>query len=238
MKTLNDGAHISPNIQSDSELYELENIACDPDKLIEAFFKEHFPWEGKNVLDLGCGTGFHIPYYSEEANHVFGVEPHDESRLKAMNRIVQKELVNASVLKGTAEAISLETELIDFAYARFAYFWGEESCRKGIDEVFRVLKKNGTFVMIDNNLERGTFGSLVKKSFKHADTKQSEIEEFWKENGFNLKVIDSEWKFQNREDLENVLSIEFPKDLHNEIIKNHKGLSIDYSFNLYYKRKQ
>jgi len=178
-----------------------------------------------------------LPFFATKADHVFGVEPHDDSRIKGMKRIAEQGLSNVSILKGTAEAICLEDDLIDFAYARFAYFWGE-GCEKGLDEVFKKLKSGGTFVMIDNNLERGTFGKWVKKSFNFSDEHQSSVEKFWKDNGFELKVIDSEWKFKNREDLESVLKIEFPKELYNQIVKEHKGLSIDYTFNLYYKTKR
>ena len=236
MKDLNDGFRNSPNIQTDSELYELENIACDPENKIESFLAETCAWNDKIVMDIGCGTGFHLPSYAKKASHVFGVEPFDESRIKAYKRIVDQKLFNISIVKGTAEAIPLESNLVDFAYSRFAYFWGE-GCEKGLAEVFRVLKPGGFFAMIDNNLERGTFGHWVKKSFNHSETKQTEIEQFWKDQGFKQKVIDSKWEFKSREDLENVLSIEFPKDLHQEIITQHTGLSIDYTFNIYYRFK-
>ncbi|EQC45315.1 class I SAM-dependent methyltransferase [Bacteriovorax sp. Seq25_V] len=236
MKNLNAGAHASPNIQTDSDIYELENRACDPDHKIESFLETKFGWETGNVLDIGCGTGFHLPFFAKKANHVFGVEPHDDSRIKGMKRLVDENLKNVSILKGTAEAISLEDDLIDFAYARFAYFWGA-GCEKGIEEVFRVLKQGGSFAMIDNNLERGTFGNWVKRSFNFSNSKQSETDEFWKNQGFELKVIDSAWEFTNREDLESVLKIEFPAKIYDEIIKEHKGLVIDYTFNLYFKSK-
>ncbi|MBC99331.1 MAG: SAM-dependent methyltransferase [Halobacteriovoraceae bacterium] len=236
MKDLNAGVHVSPNIQTDSDLYEIENIACDPQHKIESFLESHFGWEGKKVIDVGCGTGYHLPFYARKADHVFGIEPHDKSRLKAMDRLVRENLKNVSVLKGSAEAICLENDLIDLAYARFAYFWGE-GCEEGIEEVFRILRRGGTFVMIDNNLEKGTFGNWVKRSFGHSDSKQREIDHFWKKQGFELKVIDSEWTFKSREDLESVLKIEFPTDTYKEILKEHDGLSIDYTFNLYFKTK-
>jgi len=235
VKDLNAGVHVSPNIQSDAEVYEIENIACDPENKIETFLKSVFNWSGKRVLDVGCGTGFHLPLYAQKAAHVFGVEPHDKSRIKAMRRISDLELSNVSIFKGTAESIVLEKESIDFVYSRFAYFWGA-GCEAGLEEVFRLLRPGGLFVMIDNNLERGTFGSWVKQSFNHSDVKQEGVDAFWKSQGFAMKTIDSSWSFKTREDLENVLKIEFPK-MYLDLLSQHKGLAIDYSFNLYFKIK-
>lgn len=236
MKDLEKGYHASPNIHSASDIYEIENIACDPEHKIEDFIQKNFELAGKKLLDIGCGTGFHLPFFSEKAEHIYGLEPHDENRLKGMKRIVDLDLQNISLFKGSAEAISLADNLIDFAYSRFAYFWGK-GCEPGIEEVFRVLKPGGSFLMIDNNLERGTFGGWVKRSFGHSDTKQSEIDQFWSDQGFDLTIIDSEWRFESREDLEKVLAIEFPKEIYREIISEHSGNVIDYSFNLYYKTK-
>ena len=36
------------------------------------------PWTGADILDIGCGTGFHLPRFAREAAHVVGVEPHAE----------------------------------------------------------------------------------------------------------------------------------------------------------------
>ena len=33
-------------------------------------------WAGRTVLDVGCGTGFHLPWFAETAASVVGVEPH------------------------------------------------------------------------------------------------------------------------------------------------------------------
>lgn len=236
MRDLNKGAHTSPNIQSDSEIYELENLSCDPENLIEQFLEETFNWQGKHVLDIGCGTGFHLPYFAKKVEHVFGVEPHDESRIKAMKRVSGLEATNISILKGTAEALTLKSDSIDFAVSRFAYFWGDERCEAGLEEVARVLKPNGAFVMIDNNLEDGTFRSWVKEAFNFSDSKQSEVNAFWKSNGFSLKEIRSEWRFETRSDLERVLYIEFSEEMYKKIISTHQGTNISYTFNLFYKQ--
>ena len=35
-------------------------------------------WAGRSVLDLGCGTGFHLPRFAATAASVIGVEPHPD----------------------------------------------------------------------------------------------------------------------------------------------------------------
>jgi ubiquinone/menaquinone biosynthesis C-methylase UbiE len=116
------GIHPSPNIQTAPELYELENRAADPDQHIEQAMRAVADWTGQTVLDLGAGTGFHIPRF-QQAEHVFAVEPHDESRLLAMRRIADLRLQNASILKGSAEYIPLRDRSVDICHSRFAYFF-------------------------------------------------------------------------------------------------------------------
>ncbi len=236
MNDLNAGAHHSPNINENSETYEIENLACDPEHLIEGFFSKLIDIEEKNILDIGCGTGFHLPYFKDKANHIFGVEPFDDSRIQALRRIADQNIKNISILKGTAETVLLKDCSIDFAYSRFAYFWGE-GCEPGIKEIFRVLKSKGLFCMIDNNLEEGEFGPWVKESFKFSDQKQAEVDSFWKSQGFKLKTIHSKWSFKNREDFKRVIKIEFSKELASKIIEQHQSLDIKYAFNIYYKYK-
>ena len=55
------GAVPSPNIWHHPQTYEVENRAVDPDGAIEAAMREVADWAGRDVLDVGCGTGFHLP---------------------------------------------------------------------------------------------------------------------------------------------------------------------------------
>ena len=66
----------SPNIWHHTATYELENRAADPEHHIESAMRGLATWSGRTFLDLGCGTGFHLPRWAEDAAAVIGVEPH------------------------------------------------------------------------------------------------------------------------------------------------------------------
>ena len=70
-------ARPSPNIWNTPELYERENRAADPHGRILAAMQEIGDWSGRTVLDVGCGSGFHLPVWAESAARVVGVEPQD-----------------------------------------------------------------------------------------------------------------------------------------------------------------
>ena len=80
MKPL-EGSVPSPNIWHHTETYELENRSVDQEQVIESAMRDLLGgsgWRGLDVLDLGCGTGFHLPRWAVEARSVVGVEPHPD----------------------------------------------------------------------------------------------------------------------------------------------------------------
>jgi ubiquinone/menaquinone biosynthesis C-methylase UbiE len=79
-------------------------------------------WSGRVVLDLGCGTGFHLPRFASSASRVYGVEPHPGLVRLATRRT--RALANVTVLAGTAQAVPLPDASVDVAHARWAYFFG------------------------------------------------------------------------------------------------------------------
>jgi tRNA G46 methylase TrmB len=83
----------------------VENRAADPDQLIERAMWRIAPWEGNLVVDLGAGTGFHLPRFHDRAAHVIGIEPHAPSRLRAMARCAALGLERASIMTGSAEQV-------------------------------------------------------------------------------------------------------------------------------------
>jgi len=69
------GIRRSPNIWDHPAVYEVENHGVDRAGVIWAAMRERADWSGRDVLDLGCGTGFHLPSFADSASSVTGVEP-------------------------------------------------------------------------------------------------------------------------------------------------------------------
>lgn len=229
------GVHPSPNIQNDPDLYELENLALDPEGKIESAMRAIAPWSGKVLLDLGAGTGFYVPRFHEEAQHVFAVEPHGPSRLRIHERVARLGLERASVLAGSAEFIPLRDASVDIVHARFAYFFAP-FCGPGLLELARVIRPGGTAFIIDNDLRTGTFAEWLGKVRDSHEPDADDVAAFWAKHGFTLTRIQSKWQFQDRATLEAVVRLEFGEEIAPELLKDHQGLEVEYHYCLYHKR--
>ncbi|MFL6124442.1 class I SAM-dependent methyltransferase, partial [Actinophytocola sp.] len=110
----------SPNIWHWPELYEIENRAQDVDGAIWRVLAEVADWRGRDVVDIGCGAGFHLPGFAPAARHVTGVEPYAPLVELAKNRVAN--LPTIDVLLGSAQHLPLPDASVDVAHARTAYF--------------------------------------------------------------------------------------------------------------------
>lgn len=228
------GVHVAPNIQTAPDVYEIENLAADPEGRIEDAMQTVANWRGKDVLDLGAGTGFHLPRFHTLARHVFGVEPHARSRLRAMRRAVELGLERVSILNGSAEQLPLRDHSIDICHARFAYFFAPD-CEPGLIELERVMRPGGTAFVIDNDLQHGTFARWLREHPAWQAADGPTIEAFWQAHGWSLTRIASAWRFGSRADLEAVVRLEFGDSLAARLLREHQGLSVDYHYCLYHR---
>jgi SAM-dependent methyltransferase len=225
------GAVPSPNIWGHPETYELENRAVDPEGTIEAAIREVHDWAGQDLLDLGCGTGFHLPRWAAAAASVVGVEPHPS--LAALARRRTSRLGNVRVLHGTAQDVPLPDASVEVVQARWAYFFGP-GCEPGLAELDRVVRRGGTTFVIDNDATRSTFGGWFRRGYPKVDP--ASVERFWSAHGWTRVPLDIEWRFARRADLESVVRIEFPTDVAEQIVAEHEGLTVDYAVNLWWRR--
>jgi SAM-dependent methyltransferase len=187
-------------------------------------------WDGRVVLDVGCGSGFHLPRLGSTASHVYGVEPHPGLVRLATRRT--RSLANVTVLAGTAQDLPLPDDSVDVVHARWAYFFGPGS-EPGLAELDRVVRHGGTAFVIDNDATRSTFGSWFRRGYPAVDPLA--VERFWSTRGWRRTSVDVEWRFDSRADLEAVLRIEFAHDLADAVLAEHEGTSVDYAVNLWSK---
>jgi SAM-dependent methyltransferase len=137
----------SPNIWNWPEVYEAENRAQDAEGAIWAALHAAVPWEGHDVVDVGCGDGFHLPLFTGAAS-VTGVEPHAPLVVRARARLAGHPGIR--VLEAGAAALPLPDASVDLVHARTAYFFGP-GCEPGFAEADRVLRPGGTLAITFSN---------------------------------------------------------------------------------------
>lgn len=226
------GAIRSPNIWDAPDVYELENLGADRGGLIEAAMRRIHPLEGSDLLDIGCGTGFHLPRFAAfGCRTVTGVEPHGPLLDAARSRVVG--LRGTRVLEGTAQALPLPGSSVDVVHARWAYFFGAGS-EPGLAELDRVVRPGGVAFVVDNDATRSTFGRWFRRANPAYDP--AAVERFWARQGWSRERLTIAWELDSREDLEAVVRIEFPETAADGILAEHEGSSVDYAVNLWWRR--
>jgi SAM-dependent methyltransferase len=224
------GAVRSPNIWEHPATYELENRAVDRDGVLESAMASIADWSSRDVLDLGCGSGFHLPRFAASAQRVYGVEPHPALLRLATRRT--RSLGNVTLLAGTAQAVPLPDASVDVVQARWAYFFGP-GCEPGLRDLARVVRRGGTAFVIDNDATRSTFGRWFRRGYPAIDPPA--VERFWARQGWTRVPLDIDWRFDDRADLEAVVRIEFTPEGAAEILAEHSGTTVDYAVNLWWR---
>jgi SAM-dependent methyltransferase len=222
------GSIPSPNIWNSPAVYELENRAVDPDGVLETAMLQIRDWAGADVLDIGCGTGYHLPRFATTARTVTGVEPHRALAAAAVRRTVA--LGNVTVRQGTAQALPVRDASVDVAHARWAYFFGP-GCEPGLAELQRVMRRGGVAFVIDNDATRSTFGGWFQRAYPSYDAVA--VERFWSARGWRRTPLETRWSFARREDFEAVVRIEFKPEVAERVIAEHPGTEVDYAVNLW-----
>ena len=222
----------SPNSWDTPDVYELENLASDRAGVIDSTIDALHPLHGADLLDLGCGSGFHLPLLAARGARVVGVEPHLPLVERARARLTAVGAA-AAVVAGDAEAIPLRDSSIDVAHARWAYFFGA-GCEPGLAELSRIMRPGGTACLIDNDATRSTFGGWFRQAYPAYDPVA--VQRFWDRQGFTTERLTIHWTFDRREDLEAVARIELPPGPADEVLADHDGLVVDYAVALRWKR--
>jgi SAM-dependent methyltransferase len=221
----------APNIGGHPDVYEIENRALDPGGHVLAAMRRLAPWDGRTVVDLGCGTGFWLAGYARDAARVIGVEPDPVLRERAAARA--REVPAAEVMPGSAERLPLADRSVDVVHARFAYFLAPGSgdgprpgrahvagprgngpgpgADPGLAEVMRVLRPGGSLVVVENDYRWGQFAGLLAAGATRPPRETADaVDAWWRQRGASRHEVRTQWRFASRADLAAVLNIEVP----------------------------
>lgn len=222
----------SPNIWRWPGVYEAENRAQDATGSLWAALREACDWHGADVVDVGCGDGFHLPHFALDARSVTGVEPHPPLVHRARARL--RGVAGVRVLQAEAERLPLPDASADLVHARTAYFFGP-GCEPGLDEASRVLRPGGTIAIIDLDLSAPPYADWVRRDVPHYDP--AGVERFFARQGFTLQRVDTQWCFEDRATLEAVLRIEFSPATADLAIGATPGLSVPVRYRLHLRHQ-
>jgi SAM-dependent methyltransferase len=225
------GAVASPNIWNRPDVYELENRAVDPDGVIEREMEGVRSLRDAVVLDIGCGTGYHLPRLAAQAAGVVGVEPHRDLARRALERC--RALPNVAVRQGVAQALPATDGSVDVAHARWSYFFGP-GCEPGLRELRRVMRAGGVAFVVDNDPTRSTFGRWVSRA--HPSYDPFAVDAFFAREGWQSVRRDIRWAFERRADFESVVRIEFAPEQADLILTEHQGCEVDYAIVVRHRR--
>jgi SAM-dependent methyltransferase len=226
------GVLASPNIWNWPEIYERENQAADADGALWKALAELADWRGADVVDIGCGDGFHLPRFAALAQTVVGVEPHPPLVTRARRRV--RELPHVGVLAGSAQRMPLPDSSVDLVHARIAYFFGP-GCEPGLAEARRVLRPDGKMIIIDLDGTHAPYGEWLCAAAPRY--RPAAVEAFFAAQGFDCRRVDTVWRFCDRGDLENSLRIEFTPEVATRAITQTPGLTISVRYRLHLRRE-
>ncbi len=220
----------SPNIWNWPQVYEAENRAQDPEGAVWAALRDAVPWEGRDVVDVGCGDGFHLSMFTGAAS-VTGVEPHRP--LVARARIRTAGRAGVRVVEAGAAALPLPDASVDLVHARTAYFFGP-GCLPGLDEARRVLRPGGAVAIVDLDATVPPYGTWMRADLPRYDP--AAVEAFFAAQGFTLRRIPTVWRFPDRATRDAVLRIEFGPEVADRAVAATVGLEIPVGYRLHVRR--
>lgn len=144
-------------------IYDTIGLQYNETRRADKFLADRFryflsPIKKENYLDIGCGTGNYTCALESRDYTFYGVDPSEKMLGKARKRDC-----NISWQNGCAENLSFENEFFAGAIASLTiHHW--KDLAKSFQEISRVLKTNGTFVLF-TTLPEQTAGYWLTEYF-------------------------------------------------------------------------
>jgi ubiquinone/menaquinone biosynthesis C-methylase UbiE len=103
--------------------------------------------EGR-VLEIGIGSGLNLPFYSQKAERVIGLDP-SPSLLSMARHAARPSLGSVEFVEGSAEAIPLEDRAVDTVVTTWTLCSIPDAPRS-LREMRRVLKPRGRLLFVEH----------------------------------------------------------------------------------------
>ena len=113
--------------------------------MILSFLKENIKDKKKKILDAGCGEGRFSRYFIENGYDITGMDFSEE-----YVRVAKKNLKKGKFVVGSVTRIPFKDNSFDYIFS-VDVFQHIPDLEKALAETYRVLKKEGSLIIIDKN---------------------------------------------------------------------------------------
>jgi len=100
------------------------------------------------VLEIGIGSGMNLPFYTDRAIEILGLEPHP--RLLAMTS-QKSNFSRTRLIEGSAESIPLDNASVDSVVTTWT-LCSIPDVIKALSEMRRVLRPDGRLLLVEHGL--------------------------------------------------------------------------------------
>ncbi|MGK0467722.1 class I SAM-dependent methyltransferase [Clostridium sp.] len=143
----------------------------------------------KVVADLGCGTGFLSLALALDASIVFSIDQ-SENMLRESKKLMEtKKFNNVYPIKSDLENLVLFDESVDVVFINMALHHVKDA-RKAIEEMYRIIKKDGTLIISDVEEHTGEW-ARTEMFDEWLGFSNNQIQEWLTEAGFNAVNIEN-----------------------------------------------
>ncbi len=209
----------------DNDYYEIFSRAEDYPGYITDFIKNNL--KCNTILDAGCGTGKFINILESVSNKYIGIDLSKDQINKALTK---SNKTNSQFIVSNLNNIPLEDNSVDIIISEWVLgtIKDIEERDKCIEELKRVLKKDGRIYLIENN-SKGEFEDLREKYKTHATTNYNN---YLLNRGFKIiQKYNSYFLFNNIDECKQCFNVIYGNKVSNKITKekiNHDILIFEY----------
>ena len=158
--------------------------------LWKKWIKKIIPYiEGKKILEVSFGSGYLMTQYAKDDLDIHGID-YNEKMLEIASKKILSKKINAKLSKANVEELPFPDNTFDTVINTMA-FTGYPNGDKAMSELKRVLKKDGTLLLVDFDYpkDRSLMGYLIVRLWEKLGDIIKDINSLLIKYGFDYKDL-------------------------------------------------